>query len=95
MPLPESRRLGQAISATRETELWIWTLGEGERYPSEAGSGDWHEMLLILEGTLVVETADCTHEVSAGDFLIFSSGRPYVFANALAESVRFIRSLVF
>lgn len=83
-----------AAPGNRETELWLWSLGEGERYPSEAGSEGWHEMLLVLEGTLVVEAADGRHEVPAGDFLIFSSGAPYVFANGGGGSVRFVRNVV-
>src|SRR3954469_13099319 len=50
-PGSEAVLLG-AAPATRETELWLWSLGEGETYPSEADSGGWHEMLLVLEGVL-------------------------------------------
>lgn len=85
--------LGAAPGA-RETELWLWSLGEGERYPSEAGSEGWHEMLLVLEGLLVVETATGVHEVPTGDFLIFSSAAPYVFANGGGGTVRFVRNVV-
>jgi transcriptional regulator with XRE-family HTH domain len=80
--------------ATREAELWVWSLGEGERYPSEADSGNWHEMLLVLEGLLVIEAADGRHEIPAGDFLIFSSERPYVFANGGGGTVRYVRNVV-
>ena len=80
--------------ATREAELWLWSLGEGERYPSEAGSGSWHEMLLVIEGLLMVETAAQSHAIGAGDFLIFSSAQPYVFANGGGGTVRFMRSVV-
>ena len=80
--------------ATRETELWLWSLGEGERYPSEADSGSWHEMLFVVEGLLVIEGADGRHEIGAGDFLIFSSDRPYVFANGGGGTVRFVRNIV-
>ena len=92
---PESQAvlLGTA-PARRETELWLWSLGEGERYPSEAGSGGWHEMLFVLEGLLVVETADGRLECAAGEFLIFSSGKPYVFANGGGGTVRFVRNVV-
>lgn len=85
--------LGSA-PASRETELWLWSLGEGERYPSEADSGNWHEMLLVIEGLLVVELAEGRREIGAGDFLIFSSERPYVFANGGGGTVRFVRSVV-
>jgi transcriptional regulator with XRE-family HTH domain len=92
-PESEAVLLG-AAPAAREAELWIWSLGEGERYPSEADSGNWHEMLFVLEGLLVVEAADGRHEVGRGDFLIFSSARPYVFANGGGGTVRFIRNVV-
>jgi transcriptional regulator with XRE-family HTH domain len=92
---PESQALMLGTApATRETELWLWSLGEGERYPSEAGSGGWHEMLLVLDGRLVVETAEGPRTVEAGDFLIFSSAAPYVFANGGPGIVRFVRSVV-
>lgn len=83
-----------AAPAAREAELWLWSLGEGERYPSEGDSGNWHEMLFVLDGLLVVEAADGRHEVGRGDFLIFSSGQPYVFANGGGGTVRFVRNVV-
>lgn len=85
--------LGSA-PATREAELWIWSLAEGERYPSEADSQNWHEMLAVIEGVLVIEGAEETHSLATGDFLIFSSARPYVFANGGEGPVRFIRNVV-
>lgn len=80
--------------AQREAELWLWSLGEGERYPSEAESGNWHEMLLVIEGVLVVERAEDRHEIAAGDFLIFCSEQPYVFANGGTGIVRFVRNVI-
>jgi transcriptional regulator with XRE-family HTH domain len=92
-PQSQGVLLGTA-PATREAELWLWSLGEGERYPSEADSQNWHECLLVIEGLLVVEAADGRHEIAAGDFLIFSSAAPYVFANGGGGTVRFVRSVV-
>jgi transcriptional regulator with XRE-family HTH domain len=83
-----------AAPASREVELWHWSLGEGERYPSESDSANWHEMLLVIEGLLVIEAADGRHELAAGDFRIFSSGQPYVFANGGGGTVRFVRNVV-
>ena len=80
--------------ATREAEMWLWSLGPGERYGSEAESGNWHEMLLVLEGRLTIEAASGRHEIAAGDFLIFSSADPYVFANVGGETVRFMRNVI-
>lgn len=86
--------LGTAPAA-REAELWIWSLGEGERYPAEADAGHWHEMLFVIEGTLVVETAEEAQVVEPGDYLIFSSAQPYVFSNGSTGEVRFVRNVVF
>jgi transcriptional regulator with XRE-family HTH domain len=92
---PESQGvlLGTA-PAGREAELWLWSLGEGERYPSESDSGNWHEMLLVIEGLLIVEAADGRHEIGPGNFLIFSSDKPYVFANGGGGTVRFVRNVI-
>lgn len=83
-----------AAPASREAELWLWSLGEGERYPSEADSDNWHEMLFVIDGLLIVEAADGRHELAAGDFLIFSSEKPYVFTNGGGGTVSFIRNVV-
>jgi transcriptional regulator with XRE-family HTH domain len=80
--------------ATREAELWLWSLGPGERYPSEDDSGNWHEMLLVIEGILIVEASDGRHEIAPGDFLIFSSDKPYVFASGGTGTVRFVRNVI-
>lgn len=83
------------VPATREAELWTWSLGSGERYPAEADAADWHEMLYVIEGVLVVELDDGERVVGAGDFLIFTSDRPYIFANRGDAPVRFVRNVVF
>jgi uncharacterized cupin superfamily protein len=51
-------------------------------------------MLLVIEGVLVIEAAEGRHELGAGDFLIFSSGKPYVFANGGGGTVRYVRNVV-
>jgi len=88
----EAVLLGSA-PATRESELWLWSLGEGESYPSEADSGGWHEMLLVLEGVLAIE-GEGRREIGVGDFLIFSSAEPYLFVNAGHGIARFARIVV-
>ena len=85
--------LGSA-PATRETEMWLWSLAAGERYESEAESGNWHEMLFVLDGVLVIESGAGREEIAAGDFLIFSSAEPYRFAAGRGGAVRFIRNVV-
>jgi transcriptional regulator with XRE-family HTH domain len=83
-----------AAPANREAELWMWSLGEGERYPSEVDSGNWYEMLLVIEGTLTVESTAGIQSIAAGDFLVFSSREPYAFVNRSEGLVRFVRNVV-
>jgi transcriptional regulator with XRE-family HTH domain len=81
--------------ARQEAELWIWSLAPGDRYPAEADAASWSEMLYVVEGALTVEAVDGIHKVERGDFLIFSSDRPYSFVNEGADVVRFVRNVVF
>lgn len=83
-----------AAPSSRETELWLWSLGPGERYPSEAGSENWHEILFVLDGALTVERTGRTDRLAASDFLIFSSAAAYTFANPGAVPTRYIRCVV-
>lgn len=83
-----------AAPGSRETELWLWSLAPGEVYPSEDNSGDWHEMLLVVDGALVVDFGDEARRVETGDFLVFSSGRPYRFVNPGPGRLRFMRNVV-
>ncbi|OAH43785.1 Cro/Cl family transcriptional regulator [Sphingobium yanoikuyae] len=83
------------VPAAREAELWTWSLAPGDRYPAEADAANWHEMLYVVEGVLTVEMDVGTHTIAAGDFLIFSSDRPYVFVNRGTDLLRFVRNVVF
>ncbi|WP_416463497.1 helix-turn-helix domain-containing protein [Sphingomonas sp. VDB2] len=94
---PDSRAtLLGTVPAAREAELWTWSLAAGETYPAEADAADWHEMLYVMEGVLTVEREGADPQiVVAGDFLIFTSDRPYIFVNHEAGPVRFVRNVVF
>lgn len=83
-----------AAPGSRETELWRWSLGSGERYGSEYGSETWHEVLYVISGTLTVELPDTVLTLQEGQFRIFSSGEPYTFVNEAAGPVQFIRGVV-
>ncbi|NML11420.1 helix-turn-helix domain-containing protein [Sphingobium sp. AR-3-1] len=84
------------VPAAREAELWTWSLAAGETYSAQADAADWHEMLFVMEGMLTVEREGADpRKVVAGDFLIFTSDRPYFFANHESGPVRFVRNVVF
>jgi transcriptional regulator with XRE-family HTH domain len=92
-PGSEAVLLG-AAPGSRETELWLWTLGVGERYSSEAGSENWHEMLFVTEGVLTINRASQSHLLKAGDYLIFTSRESYTFENSGRTVLKFIRGIV-
>ena len=83
-----------AAPGSRETELWRWSLGPGERYGSEYGSETWHEVLYVISGALRIEMAGAVHQLAEGEFRIFSSREPYTFANDAEAPVQFIRCVV-
>lgn len=92
---PESRAsfLG-SVPARTAAELWTWTLGPGDRYDALPDSEGWREMLCVIEGTLLVETAERQYRIAAGDFLIFDSSQRYSYANGGEDVVRFVRNVV-
>jgi len=92
---PDSRAsfLG-AVPAHGSAELWVWSLGPGDRYDALPDSEGWREMLFVIEGALLVESASGQHRVATGDFLIFDSAQSYSYANAGEGTVRFTRNVV-
>lgn len=93
---PESRaRLLASKPARREVELWSWTLAPGEVYESAADDAGWHEMLVVIEGTLTLEVAESQIVVEAGDFHVYPSDRPYRYRNDGSSLLRFMRNVVY
>ena len=86
--------LGTAPAA-QEAELWVWSLGPGDRYPAEADAAYWHEMIYVIEGTLTMELEDGDRIVTAGDFLVFRSDSTYAFRNDGVAVLRFVRNVVY
>lgn len=89
----EAMLLGTAPS-TKETELWLWSLGPGDRHRSEAHSETGHEMIFVVEGMLTIELGNEEFHVASGDFRIFSSASSSTFANRQQALVRFVRCVV-
>jgi transcriptional regulator with XRE-family HTH domain len=83
-----------AAPASRETELWLWSLGPGEIYHSEEGSEHWHEVLFVVRGELTLVRGNNVHVIKPCGFQIFSSGDPYQFQNNGNDLLQFIRSVV-
>ncbi|MGH6694132.1 helix-turn-helix domain-containing protein [Sphingopyxis sp.] len=89
----EARLLGTAPS-TKETELWLWSLGPGDSHRSEAHSEIGHEMIFVVDGLLIIEFGNDEFHVAGGDFKIFSSASPCTFINRQPTPVRFVRCVV-
>jgi transcriptional regulator with XRE-family HTH domain len=70
-------------------ELWDWTLAAGDRYQSEAHVAGTKEAVQVQQGTIVVEVADQSVTLEAGDALAFAGDVPHVYANPGGAPARF------
>ena len=82
-----------AAPASRQVELWSWTLAPGERFDAQADPAGFSEMLYVLEGTLQLVLAAETRQLATGDFFVFSSAQAYSYVNAGEVPVRFTRNV--
>ncbi|MNN18919.1 Cupin domain protein [compost metagenome] len=82
-----------AAPASRQVELWSWTLAPGERYDAQADPAGFSEMLYVLEGTLQLVLAAETRQLATGEFFVFSSAQAYAYVNAGASTLRFTRNV--
>lgn len=85
--------LGSA-PATTEAQMWLWSLGPGERYDAEPDPAGWHEMVLVTEGTLRLELSGTTKDYPAGSFAVYGTDQAYAYANPGQTLVRFVRNVV-
>lgn len=83
-----------SVPAAREAQLWVWSLGVGERYQAEPDPPGWQEMIFVTEGRLRLEKQEETITIAAGDFAIYRSDQPYAYANAGSRVVEFVRTVV-
>ena len=92
---PESAAvlLGSAPAAT-EAQMWLWSLGPGERYEAEPDPAGWHEMIFVTEGTLRLELSGVAKDYPAGSFAVYATDRAYAYANPGEGVVRFVRNVV-
>ncbi len=85
--------LGTAPSG-QETQLWMWSLEPGERYDAEPDPQGWHEMIVVMEGTLTLILSGEEKEYPKGAFAIYGSAQNYSYANRGTEITRFVRNVV-
>jgi quercetin dioxygenase-like cupin family protein len=82
------------VPATREAQLWSWSLGPGERYQAEPDPEGWHEMIVVIEGRLLVDLSEGPMTIEAGDYAIYGSAQDYAYVNLHEGVTRFIRNVI-
>ena len=85
--------LGSA-PATTEAQMWLWSLGAGERYEAEPDPAGWHEMIFVTEGTLRLELSGIARDHPAGSLTVYGTDRAYAYANPGDTTVRFVRNVI-
>lgn len=85
--------LGSA-PATTEAQMWLWSLGPGERYDAEPDPAGWHEMLFVTQGTLRLEVSGTVRDHTAGSFTVYRTDQTYAYANPGEVPVRFVRNVI-
>ncbi len=80
--------------AASEAQMWLWSLGPGERYEAEPDPQGWHEMLFVMEGVLTLELSGERRDHPAGSFAVYPSSQPYAYLNGQDAPVKFIRNVI-
>lgn len=83
-----------SVPATKDAQLWAWTLEPGDRYDAELDPVGWSEMILVSEGSIRVEQEDGDTELHTGDRLAFPTSQQYAYANVGDTRARFMRVVV-
>lgn len=89
-PASRATLLGSA-PARQEGQLWWWSLGPGDRYDAEPDPADWHEMIFVTGGQLVLELEAGPVVLGAGGHRVFSSAQRYAYVNNGANVATFVR----
>ncbi|TAA11047.1 XRE family transcriptional regulator [Pseudoxanthomonas winnipegensis] len=85
-----------SVPAGHQVELWQWTLMPGERYASQADPAGWRELLLVIEGTLTLESVHGLRQFAAGEHLVFASDAgDYAYRNDGDAPLRLVRNVVY
>jgi len=74
-------------------ELWDWILAPGDRHVSEAHTAGTLELVHVQEGTIVVNIAEQSVTLNAGDAMSFAGDVVHSYANPGVVSARFSLSV--
>lgn len=70
-------------------ELWDWTLAPGDQHVSEAHTANTRELLHVLQGSVVVDVAEQSVNLNAGDAMAFPGDMPHSYTNPDTGLARF------
>jgi hypothetical protein len=85
--------LGSA-PASREAQLWSWSLASGEAYEALPDPQGWHEMVLVTEGQIRLDRDDARVDLVAGQHSIYSTAQRYSYLNTGTTTARFVRVVI-
>lgn len=70
-------------------ELWDWRLEPGDAYDSEAHQPGTCELLYVIDGQLALTVGMETHQLLAGDAVMFRADQEHRYANDSTAATRF------
>ena len=80
--------------ASKEAQMWSWSIGAGDRYDAERDPEGWHEMVFVTEGVLTLVLSGDEREFHPGMFTIYSSAQEYSYVNNGTDLLKFVRNVV-
>ncbi|TAP28626.1 XRE family transcriptional regulator [Arthrobacter sp. S41] len=83
-----------SVPANKEAQLLSWCLEPTERYVGEPDPAGWSEMILVLEGELLIKTTEETVLRSAGEHYAFATSQDFSYINESRQVTRFARIVV-
>jgi transcriptional regulator with XRE-family HTH domain len=84
----------QSLAASRTTEMWKWSIAEGDRYEGEPDLPGYHEVVYVVRGELTLEREAGIQVLKAGESSAFASDIRYAFVNSGKGSLVFIVNVV-
>jgi transcriptional regulator with XRE-family HTH domain len=70
-------------------ELWDWSLAPGDQHLSEAHTPGTKELVQVQQGTIMVNVADQSVTLAAGDAIAFPGDMAHAYANPGPQPARF------
>ncbi|WP_262299262.1 helix-turn-helix domain-containing protein [Microvirga sesbaniae] len=80
--------------ASVESQMWLWSLGPGERYDAEPDPEGWHESIYVVEGVLRLTLSGQPKDYPAGSYAVYGTAQVYSYENLGQVRVRFVRNVI-